>query len=316
MKTTKITMKKVTSNTITINDAWADFIKKANVRNLSKLTIKTYQNHYDMFIRFIDKDTPCQSINSNTIDNFILYLRNNTSANDVTVTTYLRSMRAFLYFCMENDYVKSFKIKMPKTEKKIKETYSNAELLLLLKKPNLKECTFTEYKIWTFENYLLATGNRISSALNVRISDINFDDNVIIIRKTKNRNQCIIPLSSSLAEILREYLSYRGGDPEDYLFCNACGGKADQHTYQCMVYDYNHSRNVNKTSCHLFRHTFAKNWILSGGDIFRLQKILGHSDLSVVREYVNMFSNDLSLDFDRFNPLDNMMKNKTTINMR
>ena len=45
-------------------------------------------------------------------------------------------------------------------------------------------------------------------------------------------------------------------------------------------------------------------WILNGGDIFRLQKILGHSDLSVVKEYVQMFGNDLSVDFDKFNPLD------------
>jgi integrase/recombinase XerD len=65
-----------------------------------------------------------------------------------------------------------------------------------------------------------------------------------------------------------------------------------------------------KTSAHLYRHTFAKNWILNGGDIFRLQKVLGHSDLTVVKEYVNMFSNDLSIDFDRFNPLDRLEMNQ------
>lgn len=75
------------------------------------------------------------------------------------------------------------------------------------------------------------------------------------------------------------------------------------------------SRNVNKTSCHLFRHTFAKNWILAGGDIFRLQKILGHYDLEMTKEYLAMFGQDLQMDFEKFNPLDRLKKNKSIIRM-
>jgi integrase/recombinase XerD len=64
-------------------------------------------------------------------------------------------------------------------------------------------------------------------------------------------------------------------------------------------------------------HTFAKLWILNGGDIFRLQKILGHSSLDIVKEYVNMFSTDLQINFDEFNPLENIKVNqkKTSIKM-
>lgn len=50
-------------------------------------------------------------------------------------------------------------------------------------KPNINSCTFTEFKIWVFENYLLGTGNRISTALDVHISDIRFDESTIILRK-------------------------------------------------------------------------------------------------------------------------------------
>ena len=73
-----------------------------------------------------------------------------------------------------------------------------------------------------------------------------------------------------------------------------------------MLATYNRNRGVKKTSAHLYRHTFAKRWILNGGDIFRLQKILGHSDLAVVKEYVEMFGQDLSRDFGKFNPLDTL----------
>ena len=72
---------------------------------------------------------------------------------------------------------------------------------------------------------------------------------------------------------------------------------------------------MSKTSCHLFRHSFAKQWIMAGGDMFRLQKILGHSDLSITREYVQMFGQDLQIDFENFNPLDRMTQKKERIKM-
>ena len=205
---------------------------------------------------------------------------------------------------------------MIKAEKKIKETYTESELEKLLKKPNLKGCGFTEYKTWVFENYLLGTGNRISSALNVKIGDIDFENEMIFIRKTKNRKQQMIPLSHTLSEILQEYLLIRKGDSDDYLFCNMYGEQGNRRTFQQEVQEYNIKRGVNKTSCHLFRHTFAKQWILAGGDIFRLQKILGHYDLAVTKEYLQMFGQDLQQDFDSFNPLDRMQKvNKKCIRL-
>src|SRR5699024_7094387 len=152
----------------------------------------------------------------------------------------------------------------PKVEKKIKETYTNDELERLLKKPDVDNCGFAEFKTWVFENYLLGTGNRVSTALNVRIRDVDFTGGTITLRKTKSRKQQIIPLSATLSDILSEYLAYRGGEGEDYLFCNNYGEQASVRTYQDLVKKYNRVRNVNKTSIHLFRHTFAKNWILAG----------------------------------------------------
>lgn len=56
---------------------------------------------------------------------------------------------------------------------------------------------------------------------------------------------------------------------------------------------------------------------LNGGDIFRLQKILGHLDLTEVKQYVNMFSDELTIDFDKFNLLDNItLRNKDTIKIK
>lgn len=63
-------------------------------------------------------------------------------------------------------------------------------------------------------------------------------------------------------------------------------------------------RGVSKTSLHLFRHTFAKNWILAKEDIFKLQKILGHQSLKMVNHYLNIYGSDFKQDFDSFNVLE------------
>lgn len=295
----------------TMTEVFNEFIEHCIIKNLSEETIKWYQNRFSIFQQFInDDDILISEISSKTVDSFILYLRGRDTCNEVTVNSYLKGLRAFLYYAMEMNYLAEFKVRIIKVDKKIKETYTDEELSMLLKKPNLKTATFSEYKIWVFVNYLLATGNRISSAINVKIEDIDFGNGIIQINHTKNRIAQLIPLSQTLSGILKEYLKYRKGLPEDYLFCNTYGEKGDIRTYQDMLKNYNNKRGVDKTSAHLFRHTFAKKWILNGGDIFRLQKILGHSDLSVVREYVNMFGDDLSKDFNQFNPLDRMKINQ------
>lgn len=310
----KITMSK--KSNLSIQEAFDLFIRKCKIKNLTDLSISSYEKKMVHFYEFIDKSEPITAVSKDTVDDYILWLRENTEANDITINSYLRSVRAFLYFCMEDRYIPTFKIQLIKAEKKIKETYTDDELMRLLEKPDIDNCSFSCYKTWVFENYLLGTGNRISTALDLHIGDINFQSGVIILRKTKNRKQQIIPLSATLAEILQGYLQIRGGEADDYVFCNEYGEQASCRTYQQLVRRYNRKRGVEKTSCHTFRHTFAKNWILNSGDMFRLQKILGHSDLTVTKEYVNMFGQDLQMDFEKFNPLDNLKsRSKGTIKM-
>jgi integrase/recombinase XerD len=314
------TMKKIRMDAekdFTAQATFDRYTRKCSVSNLSSKTIGTYQCHFKVFRRFLEaKSVGLQEITLATVEDFILYLKDTRHCKDITINSYLRSLRSFLNFCFEEGAMAMFKTKLIKVDKEIKKTYTDTELKTLLKKPNVKACDFTEYKTWVFSNYLLATGNRISSALNVRVEDIDFDSGVIQVNKTKNRKAQIVPLSSALSNVLREYLVYRKGEGEDFLFCSTCGTQADIRTYQEMLKQYNRGRGVSKTSAHLYRHTFAKKWILNGGDIFRLQKVLGHSDLTMVREYVNMFGNEIAVDFDKYNPLDNLDGRQTREKIR
>jgi len=63
-------------------------------------------------------------------------------------------------------------------------------------------------------------------------------------------------------------------------------------------------RGVNRTNLHGLRHSFERGWIRNNGNVFTLQKILGHSSQEMTRRYVKLFDDELKQDFDQFSPLD------------
>lgn len=158
-------------------------------------------------------------------------------------------------------------------------------------------------------NFLLATGVRLSTLINLKIKHLDFDNMLITLSHTKNRRVQLIPMSRTLSKVLQEYLMYRKGEPEDYLFCNQWGNKFSRPGVQRAIQSYHLKRGINKTSIHMYRHTFARIAVLNGIDPLRLQKILGHRTLEMTRHYINLWGNDLKEGFDRYNPLE-VLSNK------
>jgi integrase/recombinase XerD len=300
----------------TIHEGFKEFYRFCRVKNLSQSTLEYYEVVLNDFSKFLPLDNQISDITSTMIEDYILFLRKNTNLNDTSINTKLKGLRVILYYWMKLEYLEKFKINAIKVEKKLKETYTDAELKILLVKPNLNKCSFVEYRDWVIINYLLATGNRSGTICNLEIGDIDFESGYIQLRKTKNKRQQIIPLSDTLAKVLNEYLQYRNGDIDDYLFVSAYGEKLNRNSLANSIRNYNQRRGVMKTGVHLFRHTFAKKWIMNGGDIFRLQKILGHSTLDMVKEYVNIYGYDLQRDYEKFNPLERMTDKKSYIKLK
>ena len=128
--------------------------------------------------------------------------------------------------------------------------------------------------------------------------------------------QMISPLCSEMKHILQEYLRIRKGTENDYLFPNEFNGQMSENCLVSAIQRYNRSRGVTKTSIHLFRHTFARKYLLDcGGNAFTLQKLLGHSTLEMTRKYCELFNADIVRDYDSHLPLSSIVKPKKSIKM-
>ena len=291
-------------NRTSFENAKAAFIKFCKLKNLTERTIEFYEEDL-MYLQNYVNAKYLDEITQETLDDFILE-ELDKGRRTTTLNTRLRGLRVFFKFCAEREYMEELSIKLLKDDAELKEPYTDAELLKLLARP--KSNRWAEYRSWAMINYLVATGNRARTIVNIKISDVNFDENTIHLRAMKNRHQQIIPLSPALKEVLEEYLSAWKWSFDDYLFPSSSGGQLATTSFQQAIRKYNAERGVSKTSIHLFRHTFAKNFILAGGGLVQLQMLMGHSTLDMTRHYVNLYGADLGKDFERLNPLDNIKR--------
>lgn len=282
-----------------IKAIFEEFQKFNKVKNLSEQTILYYYWHTKPFFDYLSEKsiTAIDAITSDTIDDFVLWQKQCFS-NDITINTNMRAVRAFLYYAMGKEYLSTFRITLLKQPDKIMATYSDDDIQKLIAKPNFKTCSFVEYRNWVMVNYFLETGNRLHSVVNIKVSDVDISERRIIVHVTKNREEISTPLTKTLLNILSSYIETWGLTKDSYLFPSVTGEQMKENTTKQSIAQYNRDHGVTITSIHSFRHTFARNYITTGGSSFKLQSLLGHKDISMTRHYVHLFGEDLASDID------------------
>ena len=301
-------------NSYTLGQALDEFLIEKEAQNKSAKTIANYKQSLSYFTAFhsLEDDTPLEEITQSHFYKWINSLRID-GTKPTTINHYLRDCRVFFYWCMDEDrgYMPSFKIKQVEGQEEQIKLFPDEELEALLVKPERSNNKFTDWRTWVIVNWVLATGNRCSTIVDVKVGDVDFRRNEITLHHTKNKKAQIIPLSSSLATVLKEYIKMwldGGKNKEAWLFPNVGEEKLTTGALQNSFSKYCVARGCTHKNLHGLRHNFAKLFIKNNGDMYKLQKILGHSSLDMTRRYVNMFSEDIKEDYDKFSPLDTLKR--------
>ena len=130
-------------SSISISCAFLEFIEEKRSLNLSNETVRVYLVHIKVFISYLN-DCDISLVDKKAYQHFVDFLKSSPLRNDITVASYCRSIRVFLYWSMDNGYIEHFKINLPKYQTRVKRCYLDHELTALLKKP-VKHCSETEY---------------------------------------------------------------------------------------------------------------------------------------------------------------------------
>ena len=264
----------------TIEETFSDFIISRKTKGLAEKTLQSYQSQFQAVAKHMDVKMDIAMRQKADLDAMIISMRD-ASLSPNSINSYTRTLKSFFSWCNEQGITR-LNIPLYKAEETVKETYSDAELAALLKKPDIRKATFAEYRDWVIINFLLNCGSRAATVRAIQIRDVDLDGGMVFYRHTKNRKAQVIPLCSAMVAILREYLRHRGGETADYLFCTETGSQLTENGLRQSIARYNTRRGVQKTSIHLFRHTFARKYLIDcGGDAFTLQKLLGHSTLAM-----------------------------------
>ena len=305
----KITMN--ASSYKSVAEVFGDFVISQTAQGLSPVTLTNYRHHFHSISRHLDASQSMDTLTKSKLEAMVVSMRQSGLAHN-SISSYCRVLRTFLGWC-EREGMTVPPMPHIKDKETVKESYTDEELEAILKRPN-KNCSFCEYRNWVVVNILMNCGCRASTIRNIQNQDVDLDTRQIIFRHNKNGKIQTVPLCSVMVSILREYMAVRKGKSDDYLFCDQYGGMLSMNALRLAVARHNQSRGVEKTSTHLYRHTFARKYLVDcGGDAFMLQKLLGHSTLKMTRHYCAIYDADIAKNFDRFSPLAQMAQTKEKI---
>ena len=141
---------------------------------------------------------------------------------------------------------------------------------------------------------LYGCGLRVSELVNLKISEINKEDEFLIITGKGNK-QRLVPINGmALKHIdiyiknIRTHISIKK-DKEDFLFLNRRGNPLSRVMIFYIIKDLAEKAGIKKTiSPHTFRHSFATHLLENGADLRAVQEMLGHESITTTEIYTHI----------------------------
>ena len=180
----RITMRN--SQKATFAEVFEVYISAVTARGVKDKTIATYKQHFHAISKRLDVSMPINRLTSTVLDNMILQMRKE-GLSDSSINSYTRTLKCFLSWCNEEGYTKA-NLKIYKAAETVKETYTDEELLTLLKKPEA-DCKFCEYRNWVIVNFLLNSGCRAATVRNIQNQDVDLSRRQIVLRHRHDSSQ-------------------------------------------------------------------------------------------------------------------------------
>lgn len=282
-------------------------------------------NYLDSFLRSEGLPTEVNMVGTHEIRAFILHLQHKKrfschrfnkpqekGISGITINCYLRSLRIFFSWLVSEGIIAANpfeKVKIPSPPKKVIPTFSDSQLEQLLKVIDKRRAE--GYRDYSMILTLLDTGLRVSELCGLELKNVWLDEGMLKITGKGNKER-LIPIGKQLQRILWRYIHGYRPEPAchqfDNLFLTREGQPLSKDRVDKIMSRYGTKAEIAGIRCspHTLRHTAAVRFLRNGGDVFSLQRLLGHASLEMTRRYCELADIDVKHAHMIASPVDNL----------
>ncbi len=273
-------------------------------RNLSPVTIQSYQEDLRHFIAWLDENgIDLKDLKPEKLDEFLTFTAGQVEYSPTSVARHFSSLRGFLKYMQnqgEYEYSTESMLATPKlghylpaylTREEVDSVFESA----MNGKNPLRDTALIEL--------MYSGGLRISETLGITLAQVDLD-NEWLTPIGKGNKQRLVPLGSKAKENLRAWI--QEGRPlthpqADNVILNAHGKPMSRMGAWKIV--QLHTMHLSKqVSPHTFRHSFATHCLEAGMDLRVLQELLGHADISTTQIYTHIDNELIRQEHRSFHP--------------
>lgn len=294
------------NNRETLDDTIEVFLTSIAITNTgSNHTLLAYRAD---IMQFLDYESDIRKVNKDCLNSFILYLRETSIVTNRTICRKLSSLRSFFGWMLRNNLISEnpfINYKNPKIFSKIPDFLFLDELLYFF--DNIPTDSFTGIRNRVMFELMYACGLRVSEMTSLCISDINFNDSVVLI-KGKGNIERIVPFYDDIKDKLIDYIQHSrhqllGKESNQYVFLNRYGKKLSPQGVNYILEELDKETGLNRRlHSHIFRHSFATHLLDNGADLRIIQCLLGHQNISTTQIYTHVTQSQIKRIYDSTHP--------------
>jgi integrase/recombinase XerD len=293
------------SNSAPLGAAYDGFALYNRAARLSGKTLEFYRCQLTPFLEWC-YEHGAYSVSAITPGLIRGYLvdRQDRRLSDYSVHAAARAIRVFLNFCVREEYIKvspMSKVAMPRINRRVLPAFTAQQVHWLL-----SACETDRER--SIVLCLLDTGCRASEFINLNGGDVDIDTGEVQIRQGKGRKDRTVFLGQKARASLLAYYDERGVPEQDRpVWLNqALGTRLTASGLHQLLKRIGARAGIANCAPHTFRRTFAVSCLRNGMDIFRLARLMGHSDISVLRQYLDWLKDDLRAAHAQYGIVDHL----------
>jgi site-specific recombinase XerD len=223
---------------------------------------------------------------------------------DTTVHMHARAIKTFCRWLHAEGYTDAdlfARVPMPRIARKVLPALTPEEVKhMLAAAPNDRDRAIILC--------LLDTGCRASEFCALTVGDVDMKSGMVQIRQGKGNKDRVTRLGAKSRKALLRYLRSRiDARAPDLLFLTETGRALNPNSLWLVLKRIGRVAGVEECSPHAFRRSFALWSYRQGMALTDIQMLLGHSDLSVIRQYLDLQGRDMELAHRRFGPVDALL---------